>query len=169
MRTTIFKIIEAVGARERKEYAASKLQHEPEKGNGKKRGQSFGHKTGKTVREFLEAIDQKLIAEGKGGKGKPNAGLKGLKLQREVRDPAAVIAFDKSYKQYIYSVFIRKFGFKPSEYKIDDNGNPETGHKNVFGKVKLDLECVYHDVLARLLLGAMDGFDMNQPRVGKGA
>lgn len=169
MSTTTSKVIDAAKPKKQTTRTSVKCQGEATSANGKKRGPSFGHKTGKTVRKFLQAVNQKLAIEGTPAEGSPGADLKGLKLLREVRDSAAVIAFDKSYKQYIYDILIRKFGFKESKYITEDKSKSGEGYKYVYGKDKLDIECLYHDVLAKLLLGAMDGFDTSQPRVGKGA
>ena len=74
-----------------------------------------------------------------GGKG-----LGGLVYEKVVKDPQAVITFDAHYKPYICELI--------KKHHTD-----------------LEVEGLYHEVLLKLMLGAIDRFDMDQPRVGKGA
>ena len=145
--------------------------------------------TGQTVRNFQKAVEL-VISHGDGAKD-----IGSLKAQRVVKDPAAVIAFDKRYKEYILHQLRTKHGFTDVIVE-DDEGNkkkpkslfdevediekeeaeeeetskrPVSVYKPVYRNGTVDEETIYHDVLMKLMLGAMDKFDMSGERVGKGA
>lgn len=115
-----------------------------------------GPMTGNTVRRFKESVKPvaRLVADASGKAER--------KVEKIVKDPKAVVDFDRRYKPYVFGLLKKHHGFVPTGAMGHDG-------KSVFRRGALDMESVYHDVLAKLMLGAIDGFDLSQANVGRGA
>ena len=152
---TVVRIAKEVGEKNRLAYEAEQSK-KGGRGSAKTLKTFKGPKTGKIVERFKESVKPVIL---------PTEGAKGMvdvKYEKVVKDSKAVIDFDKQYKPYIFGLLIKHHGFVATS-ECGDDGKP------IFRNGPLEMECVYHDVLMRLMLGAIDGFDMSRDRVGKGA
>lgn len=75
-------------------------------------------------------------------------------LRYELASDEGCLAFDAKYKSYVEHVLETKHGFKRKEGRLLNHG--------------IDAEDIYHDVLVKLLGGALVRFDFDAPNVGKG-
>lgn len=115
-----------------------------------------GPMTGNTVRRFKESVKPvaRLVVDATGKADR--------EVEKVVKDPKAVVDFDARYKPYIFGLLKKHHGFVPTG-AMGHDGKP------VFRRGSLEMESVYHDVLAKLMLGAIDGFDLSKENVGRGA
>lgn len=113
-------------------------------------------KTGRTVKEFRKSVKPVIQAE-------DGDSLDKLKGKYVIEDQKAVVAFDAHYRKYIFDILMQKHGFKRVEETVQGNTVVSIRRDG------LDIECVYHDILLKLMLGVIQNFDMSGKNVGNGA